>query len=130
MVITGSGFTGATGVTVGGVTAPTFVVDSDTQITITTPVHAPGATDVVVVSPNGNSAAASATFTFTAVPANGAGSGTGAGNGTDAAASDSPGTNLANTGVNAGVGVLALLATLLGGALLLITRRRRGLFGM
>lgn len=120
MVIIGDGFTDATGVTFDGVDVPTFVVDSDTQITVTTPAHTPGAVDVIVVSPNGNSAAI--TFTFTDVAGANGGS---AGTGTEA--SVSPGPGLANTGVNAGVGVLALLATMLGGALLLLTRRRHGL---
>jgi len=123
VVIIGSGFTDASGVTFDGVDAPTFVIDSDTQITVTTPAHTPGAVDLIVTSPTGNSVVT--VFTYTAVAGANGGS-----VGTDAAASASPGTNLANTGVNAGVGVLALLATLLGGALLLITRRRRGLFGM
>lgn len=57
LVITGAGFTGAVSVTIGGVTQ-TFVVDSDTQITIasvsgTTPL---AAQDVVVTTGAGSSA--------------------------------------------------------------------------
>ncbi|MBB5642526.1 IPT/TIG domain-containing protein [Cryobacterium roopkundense] len=66
VVITGTGFTGATDVTFDGVSAATVVVDSDTQITVTTPAHAPGLVDVVVLSPNGDSAPAD--FTFTPLP--------------------------------------------------------------
>jgi hypothetical protein len=62
VTITGTGFTGATGVTFDGLPGKLFAVTSDTQITVTTPAHAPGATDVVVQSPNGDSAPG--TFTF------------------------------------------------------------------
>lgn len=48
VVITGGGFTGATGVTFGGVAGTAFTVDSDTQISVTTPAHAAGAVDVVI----------------------------------------------------------------------------------
>ncbi|MGJ4844988.1 IPT/TIG domain-containing protein [Leifsonia sp. Le1] len=66
VTITGTGFTGATGVTFGGTAGTGFTVVNDTTITVTTPAHAPGATDVVVQSPNGNSAPG--TFTFDAAP--------------------------------------------------------------
>ena len=51
VVITGTNFTGAT-VTFGGVAA-TCIVDSDTQITCTTPSHPIGAVDVVVTTAGG-----------------------------------------------------------------------------
>jgi large repetitive protein len=60
VVITGEGFTGTTDVTFDGVPV-TYVVDSDTQITVTTPPHAVGTVPVVVVHPNGN---AGTTFTY------------------------------------------------------------------
>jgi len=48
-IITGAGFTSATDVTFGGTSATTYTVDSDTQITVTTPPHAAGAVDVAIV---------------------------------------------------------------------------------
>ncbi|MDH6235780.1 choice-of-anchor G family protein [Cryobacterium sp. CG_9.6] len=63
VVITGTGFTGTTDVTFNGTSVPSFTVDSDTQITVTTPAHAPGQVDVVVLSANGNSPPALFTFT-------------------------------------------------------------------
>jgi len=53
VTITGSGFLGATGVTFDGIAGTDFTVVSDTSITVTTPVHAPGDSDVVVVDGNG-----------------------------------------------------------------------------
>jgi len=67
VTITGTGFTGGTGVTFGGTAGTAFTVVNDTTITATTPAHAPGATDVVVQSPNGDSGPG--TFTFVALPA-------------------------------------------------------------
>ncbi|NYK10676.1 hypothetical protein HNR14_002557 [Leifsonia naganoensis] len=67
VTITGTGFTGATGVTFSGTAGSGFAVVDDTTITVVTPAHAPGATDVVVQSPNGNSGPG--TFTFVALPA-------------------------------------------------------------
>ena len=64
VVITGTGFTGATGVTFGGSTA-SCTVDSDTQITCTSPAHAAGAVDVVVTVPGG-SATSVGGFTYIA----------------------------------------------------------------
>ncbi|RJT91631.1 hypothetical protein D6T64_01480 [Cryobacterium melibiosiphilum] len=66
VVVTGTGFTGATAVTFDGLFGTGFTVDSDTQITVVTPAHAPGVTDTVVLSPNGNSAPLD--YTFVALP--------------------------------------------------------------
>jgi hypothetical protein len=60
VIISGSGFTGATLVTFGGVSA-TFTVNSDISISATVPVAAPGGTiDVRVTTPSGQSANTSA----------------------------------------------------------------------
>src|SRR5207245_2370765 len=58
--LTGSGFTGATGVSFGGVAAAGFVVNSDTLVTAVSPVEAAGPWDVPVTAPGGTSAAVSA----------------------------------------------------------------------
>src|SRR5208283_685730 len=56
IIITGTGFTGATGVTVGGVTATNVVVVSSTEITATTPATSTaGQVDVLVTTPSGTS---------------------------------------------------------------------------
>jgi len=53
VTLTGNGFTGATGITFGGVAATSVnVVDSNT-LTAVTPAHATGAVDVVVTTPSG-----------------------------------------------------------------------------
>ncbi len=62
VTLTGSAFTGATSVTFDGSAGTSVSVDSDTQITVTTPAHAAGAVDVVVTTPVGSSPAG--TFTF------------------------------------------------------------------
>lgn len=54
VVITGAGFTGATGATFGGVAATGFSVVSDTEINCTTPAGTAGPVDVVVVRPTTN----------------------------------------------------------------------------
>ncbi|MGY0062144.1 beta strand repeat-containing protein [Streptomyces sp. LZ34] len=55
VVITGTGFTGATQVLFGAAAAPSFTVNSATQITATAPPGAPGASPVNVVTPGGTS---------------------------------------------------------------------------
>ncbi len=65
VVMTGQDFTGTTAITFGGVAASSFTVDSDTQITVTTPPHAPGAVDVGITTPAGTSTKGEA-FTYIA----------------------------------------------------------------
>jgi hypothetical protein len=67
VTITGSGFTGATGVTFDATPGTAFTVVNDTTITVTSPVHAPGNAAVTVLDPAGNSAPLA--FAFLAVPA-------------------------------------------------------------
>ncbi len=67
VTLTGAYFSDATSVTFGGVAGTSLSVDSDTQITVTTPAHIAGAVDVVVTTPYGTSAAG--TFTYVAPPA-------------------------------------------------------------
>jgi hypothetical protein len=57
LTISGSGFIGATGVTVGGTAATGFLVNDDSTVTCITPAHAAGAVPVVVLSPRGNATA-------------------------------------------------------------------------
>jgi hypothetical protein len=54
VVITGTGFTGASAVTFDGTAAVTMTVNSNTQITVTTPSHVIGAITVVVTTPAGS----------------------------------------------------------------------------
>jgi len=65
VTITGTGFTGATGVSFGSTAASSFTVDSDTQITAISPAGS-GTVDVTVTTPNGISATGAADqFTYT-----------------------------------------------------------------
>lgn len=69
ITLTGTSFTGVSAVSFGGVAAAAFTVDSDTQITVTSPAHAAGAVNIVVTSLGGSSAtAAGNAFTYAAVP--------------------------------------------------------------
>jgi uncharacterized membrane protein len=61
VTITGTGFTGATGVSFGGTAASNFTVGSDTQITAISPAGS-GTVTLTVTTPNGT---ASAQFTYT-----------------------------------------------------------------
>lgn len=63
VVITGTDFTGATTFTFGGTDA-TCTVDSDTQITCTSPAHSAGTVDVVVTTPGGT-ATSTGGYTYT-----------------------------------------------------------------
>ena len=67
VVITGTGFTGATAVTFDLPAATSFTVDTDTQITAVTPPHAAGPVDVRVTTPGGT-AIASGAYTYVAPP--------------------------------------------------------------
>jgi len=52
--VTGTGFTGTNAVNVGKTPAP-FVINSDTSLTVTSPVEQAGTLDVTVTNPNGTS---------------------------------------------------------------------------
>ncbi|MDQ1153414.1 hypothetical protein QE389_000613 [Brevundimonas sp. SORGH_AS 993] len=66
VVLSGTNFTGATGVIFGG-TAASFTVNSATQITATTPAHAVGVVNVAVTTPGGTATLANG-YTFIAPP--------------------------------------------------------------
>ena len=69
VVITGTGFTAATGVSFGGVPAASFTIASDISITAVAPVAPPGPVDVTVTSTGGTDATGSFDlFTFVAPP--------------------------------------------------------------
>ena len=61
MTLTGSGFTGATGVSFGSAAATNLAVASDSQLTVICPAaNAGGAVDVTVTTPVGTSATSAA----------------------------------------------------------------------
>jgi hypothetical protein len=67
VIITGTGFTGATEVNFGATPADSFTVNSDTQITATSPAECAGTVDVTVTTPAVTSATGSADqFTYIA----------------------------------------------------------------
>lgn len=66
VAILGSAFTGATGVSFGGVAASSFTVDSDSQITATVPAHGAGSVTAQVTTPGGTSTGGS--YTYAAAP--------------------------------------------------------------
>ena len=68
VVITGTGFTGATQVTFGGVVGTDLVVESDTRLTVVTPAHVEGPFPVVVTVPAGTSGPGTFTFVATEAP--------------------------------------------------------------
>jgi PKD repeat protein len=69
VTVSGTGFSGATAVSFGG-TPATFLVNSSTQITATSPAHAGGMVDVQVTGPYGTSGVVAADhFTYVAPPA-------------------------------------------------------------
>ncbi|MGI6854427.1 putative Ig domain-containing protein [Mesorhizobium sp. 1B3] len=67
VTITGTGFTGTTGVTFGGMAATSVTVVNDSTITAWTPAHPEGTVDVVVTTPAGSATADNA-FTYWATP--------------------------------------------------------------
>jgi choice-of-anchor C domain-containing protein len=69
VTITGTGFSGATGVFFGGMPATSYTVVSGTEIQATAPAEPAGTVDVTVVNPAGASALSSADqFTYTGKP--------------------------------------------------------------
>jgi hypothetical protein len=69
VTIAGTGFTDATVVDFGTVAASSFLVDSATQITATSPVESAGTVDVTVIGPGGTSATLPADqFTYLTAP--------------------------------------------------------------
>jgi hypothetical protein len=69
VTITGTGFTGATAVTVGGLPAKNVVVVSDTSLTATVPANTVGLHNIQVTAPSGTSAKVAADgFTYVAAP--------------------------------------------------------------
>jgi hypothetical protein len=67
ILITGSNFTGATGVTIGGAAATNLTVASDAAIACVTPAHAVGPADVVVTN-GSNSGTLAGGYTFLSTP--------------------------------------------------------------
>ena len=68
VILTGSNFTGVTGVSFGG-TAGSYVFNSDTQITATSPAHAAGPVNITVTATGGTSATSAANeYTYVAPP--------------------------------------------------------------
>ncbi|WP_309241314.1 IPT/TIG domain-containing protein, partial [Nocardia sp. BSTN01] len=65
-MLTGTGLTGATGVSFGATPASSFTVDSDTQITAVAPAGAAGTVSVTVATVGGTSNGVS--YTYVAVP--------------------------------------------------------------
>lgn len=69
IAITGTGFTGATGVTIGGVAATSLVVVNDTTITCTVPAGAAGTASVLVTTAGGTNGANTLAYYVAGVPA-------------------------------------------------------------
>jgi hypothetical protein len=69
VAVTGTGFTGATAVSFGGVGAASYTVNSDTSITAVAPADSAGVTDLTVTTAGGSNQPGPADeFTFIAVP--------------------------------------------------------------
>jgi hypothetical protein len=72
VIVTGSGFTGATGVSFGAYAGASFFVNGDTQLTAVAPAQAAATVDVQVATPSGTSPAVAGdhfTYSAAAVPA-------------------------------------------------------------
>jgi hypothetical protein len=70
VAVTGTGFTGATGVTFGGAAATAYTIYSDTSLSATAPAGSAGTVDVKVTTNNGTSSAVAADqFTYLSTPA-------------------------------------------------------------
>ena len=70
IVVTGTGFTGTTAVSLGSYPAAAFFVDSDTQLTVVSPPQPAGLVDLTVTTPSGTSATGSGDhFTYSAATA-------------------------------------------------------------
>ena len=69
IAITGTGFTGATGVTIGGVAATSLTVVNDTTITCTVPAGAAGTASVLVTTAGGTNGANTLAYYVASVPA-------------------------------------------------------------
>jgi hypothetical protein len=68
IIVTGTGFTGATSLMFGTIAATSFTVDSDTRINATSPAGSAGTVHVTVTTPDGTSATSSADqFTYATV---------------------------------------------------------------
>ncbi len=69
VVLTGSGFTGATAVSFGAKAAGSFTINSDSQITATSPLESAGTVNITVTGPGGVSPATTANaFTYEPTP--------------------------------------------------------------
>jgi hypothetical protein len=69
VVLTGTGFTGTTGVSVGGTAATSFFVTSDTKLSVVLPAEAAGQIDIIVTNADGAAtAAAGDKYTYVALP--------------------------------------------------------------
>jgi hypothetical protein len=65
VIITGTHFIGATGITFGGVPVPFFVVTGTNTVQVTVPPHAAGVVDVVVTTATGGAGTGLGVYTYT-----------------------------------------------------------------
>ena len=69
VIVFGTGFTTASAVNFGNISAPTFIVNSDTQLTVVAPAQAAGTVNITVTAYAGTSSTSAADqFTYTAAP--------------------------------------------------------------
>jgi hypothetical protein len=78
VTVTGTGFLSGAAVTIGGTPATGVTVVSSTSITATTPAHAAGAADVVVMNTDNQTGALSGGYTYTSATGGGSGAPAGA----------------------------------------------------